>query len=86
MSIGRTFQEALLKGMRSMEISTPPECSDVNAVRQKLKNPGPFRLWAIFDAFRLGIPLETIHKDTEIDPWFLTQIEELVFFEKECSK
>ena len=86
MSIGRTFQEALLKGMRSMEISTPSECIDVDAVRKKLKSPGPFRLWTIFDAFRLEIPLEIIHKDTRIDPWFLNQIEGLVFFEKECSK
>jgi carbamoyl-phosphate synthase large subunit len=86
MSIGRTFQEALLKGMRSMEIAFVPECMDLDQVKQKLKIPGPFRLWAIFDAFRVGMPLAEIHNDTAIDPWFLSQIQGLVLREKEFSK
>lgn len=86
MSIGRTFQEALLKGMRSMEISSFPQLFDLSVVKQKFKIPGPFGLWAIFDAFRLGMPLGEIHNETNIDPWFLSQIEELVLKEKEFSK
>jgi carbamoyl-phosphate synthase large subunit len=76
MSIGRTFKEGLLKAMRSMEVSSIP--------KQGL-SPGPFRLWAIFDAFRAGMPLKEIHKQTDIDPWFLDQIQELVMAEKETD-
>lgn len=86
MSIGRTFQEALLKGMRSMEISSFPELFDLADVKLKITTAGPFRLWAIFDAFRLGMPLTEIHNATHIDPWFLSQIEELVLKEKAFSK
>jgi carbamoyl-phosphate synthase large subunit len=86
MSIGRTFQEALLKGMRSMEITSFPELFDYGEVLSKLKTPGPFRLWAIFNAFRLGVTLPEIHDATAIDPWFLNQIEELTLKEKEFSK
>jgi carbamoyl-phosphate synthase large subunit len=75
MAIGRTFKEALLKGMRSLEIASFPKTD--------LQVPGPFRLWAIFDAFREGMVLEEIAHLTHIDPWFLGQIEELVLKEKE---
>ncbi len=86
MSMGRTFKEALLKGMRSMEIPSFPQHLELSVVKQKLKTPGPFGLWAIFDAFRLGMPLLEIHNETHIDPWFLSQIQELVLKEKEFSK
>jgi carbamoyl-phosphate synthase large subunit len=75
MAIGRTFKEALLKGMRSLEIGFVPQAG--------LENVGPFRLWAIFEAFREGKSVEEIHSFTHIDPWFLYQIEELVLKEKE---
>lgn len=75
MAIGRTFKEALLKGMRSLEMGFFPQ-ADVQVA-------GPFRLWAIFDAFREGKSLEEINSLTHIDPWFLGQIEELVLKEKE---
>jgi len=79
MAIGRTFQEALLKGMRSMELSSIPKYSDLH---KALEIPGPFRLWAIFDAFRDGMSLSEIHQLTHIDPWFLHQIGNLVAKEK----
>ncbi len=82
MAIGRTFQEALLKGMRSVEISSLPRHSDLNIA---LEIPGPFRLWAIFDAFRHGMSLSTINQLTHIDPWFLHQIEQLVDEEKQIA-
>jgi carbamoyl-phosphate synthase large subunit len=78
MAIGRTFQEALLKGMRSMEISSVPK-------DQSLQIPGPFRLWAIFDAFQEGMSLTQVHHLTDIDPWFLSQIKELVGVEKKME-
>jgi len=69
MAIGRTFKEALLKAMRSMEFPSPPRSTSLE--------PGPYRLWAIFESFRMGMSLKEIHQATAIDPWFLSQIEEL---------
>lgn len=79
MAIGRTFQEALLKAMRSMEVSSFPK-------GQSLQTPSPYRLWAIFDAFRSGMAVSHVHEATAIDPWFLTQIEELTQVEKQIPQ
>jgi carbamoyl-phosphate synthase large subunit len=78
MAIGRTFQEALCKAMRSMEVSNIPKSVSLQ--------PGPFRLWAVFEAFRKGMSVEELHGLTDIDPWFLTQIEDLVEEEKKIAK
>jgi carbamoyl-phosphate synthase large subunit len=78
MAIGRTFQEALLKGMRSMEIPSIPK-------EKFLQIPGPFRLWAIFDAVREGTSLSQVNQLTGIDPWFLHQIQGLVEAEKKVE-
>ena len=78
MAIGRTFQEALLKAMRSMEISTFPKFVSLE--------PGPFRLWGIFDAFRMGMSLEQVNHLTHIDPWYLSQIKALVETEEKIAQ
>ena len=51
-----------------------------------LEHPSWNRVFHIYDAIKLGIPLKTIQKLTRIDRWFLKQIEELVELEKEISK
>lgn len=66
MAIGRTFSEALEKAMRSLELPSPPETTNLE--------PGPHRLWAIFSALQAGMPVEKIHQATHIDPWFLHQL------------
>ena len=94
MAIGRNFQESLQKAIRGLEIGKSgldPEIkvSDENA-RQKiiheLQDPGSHRLWYLADAFRLGMSLEEVYEHTEIDPWFLVQIEELIKLENKVAE
>jgi carbamoyl-phosphate synthase large subunit len=88
MSIGRTFKEALQKGLRSLEIgatglgSTFTACdSDREQVLADLRSPSSKRLFQIRQAMLCGISLEEIFEATWIDPWFLRQIKELVDLE-----
>jgi len=92
MGIGRSFQEALQKACQSLEIkrnglgADGKELKNQERILDSLKNPGWNRLFHIYDAFKLGIPFNTIQKLTRIDAWFLNQIEELVELEKEIQK
>ena len=89
MGIGRHFQESLQKALRGLEtgLTGLDEVSDVdkdNPARllQRLSLPTEQRLLYIAQAFRAGQSLETIHSKTHIDPWFLSQIEDLVHTEE----
>ncbi len=92
MAIGRCFQEALQKACQSLEIkrnglgADGRELRDQNEILHSLEKPSWNRLFHIYDAIKLGIPMKTIQKLTRIDPWFLNQIEELIFLEKEIEK
>ena len=92
MGIGRNFQEALQKACQSLEIrrnglgADGREVTDQQKILESLKNPTWNRLFHIYDAFKLGIPLKTVQNLTKIDKWFLYQIEELIFLEKELEK
>jgi carbamoyl-phosphate synthase large subunit len=92
MGIGRTFQEALQKACQSLEINRNglgadgKELKNRDEILYSLENPSWNRLFHIYDAFKLGIPFASIQKATQIDPWFLNQIEELVSLEKEIEK
>ena len=92
MGIGRNFQEALQKACQSLEIkrnglgADGRELTDQNALLKSLENPSGNRLFHIYDAFKMGISFKTIQKLTQIDAWFLHQIEELVLLEKEIQK
>ena len=83
MAIGRTFKEALWKGVRSLETGRKfgSETLDRNLIPQKLTTPTPDRLSYIRFAFESGYTVEQIHERTAIDPWFLEQIREVVAFE-----
>ena len=126
MSIGRTFKEALQKGIRSMEIKrfglgldkndkwlqemgrqhetqektlgergadatrvkTGEEAAAVwpipeDTLRRKLSVPSQGRMYYLRYAFKMGYSIEQVFKLTNIDPWFLTHIKELVDFEDE---
>lgn len=85
MAIGRTFSEALLKGMRSMEIATYPLWDHQEMVKKQLCTAGPYRLWAVFAAFRLGMSCAEVQSYTGIDLWFLYQILELVLAEQSLA-
>ena len=92
MGIGANFQEALQKACQSLEIkrnglgADGRELRDQNQILESLEKPSWNRLFHIYDAFKLGIPLRTIQKLTKIDKWFLHQIEELIHLEKEIEK
>src|SRR5215471_6157919 len=80
MSIGRTFKEALQKGIRSLEPSTPwraPTETPDSLLREKLATPRPDRIHWILTAVERGLPATEICDLTKIDPWFVHQIEEL---------
>ncbi|WP_339614400.1 carbamoyl-phosphate synthase large subunit [uncultured Winogradskyella sp.] len=92
MSIGRSFQEALHKATQSLEISRNglgadgKGHTDYDTVIEKLTNASWDRVFVIYDAVAMGIPLSRIHEITKIDMWFLRQYEELFQLQKEISK
>ena len=80
MSIGRTFKEALQKGIRSLEPSTPwraPAETPDSLLREKLATPRPNRIHWILTAVDRGLPAQEICDLTKIDPWFIHQVEEI---------
>src|SRR6202050_4877536 len=83
MAIGRTFKEALWKGIRSLETGKAfgSETFDKALIAQKLITPTPDRLNYIRFALASGYTVEEIHELTAVDPWFLTQMKEVVDFE-----
>ena len=91
MGIGRSFQEALHKATQSLEIkrnglgADGKGYKDYDQIIQKLTVPSWDRVFVIYDAIQLGIPLSRIHDITKIDMWFLKQYEELHLLEKEIS-
>ncbi len=92
MGIGRSFQEALHKATQSLEINRNglgadgKGYRDYNKIIQKLTVPSWDRVFVIYDAIQIGIPLSRIFEITKIDMWFLKQYEELHFLEKEISQ
>ena len=91
MGIGRSFQEALHKATQSLEIkrnglgADGKGYKDYDQIISKLKFASWDRVFVIYDAIQMGIPLSRIHEITKIDMWFLKQYEELHFLEKEIS-
>ncbi len=92
MGIGRSFQEALHKATQSLEIKRNGLGADgkgytnYNQIIDKLTNPSWDRVFAIYDAIAMGIPLSKIYDITKIDMWYLKQYEELFLLEKEISR
>jgi carbamoyl-phosphate synthase large subunit len=81
MAIGRTFQESFQKALRGLEVGVnglDTKYTDREAIVSELGNPGPERIWAVSDAFRLGMSVEEVFNVSKIDPWFLVQIEDLI--------
>ena len=91
MGIGRCFQEALHKATQSLEIkrnglgADGKGYTDYNQIIEKLTNASWDRVFAIYDAISIGIPLSKIHDITKIDMWYLRQYEELFQLQKEIS-
>ena len=91
MGIGRSFQEALHKATQSLEVKRNGLGADGKGLKEydqiieKLTHASWDRVFVIYDAIQMGIPLKRIHEITKIDMWFLRQYEELHFLEKEIS-
>ncbi|ESU26989.1 carbamoyl-phosphate synthase large chain [Flavobacterium limnosediminis JC2902] len=92
MGIGRSFQEALHKATQSLEIKRNGLGADgkgytnYDQIIEKLTYASWDRVFVIYDAIAMGIPLSRIHEITKIDMWFLKQYEELFVLEREISK
>jgi carbamoyl-phosphate synthase large subunit len=89
MAIGRTFTEALQKGLRSLEIGVAGLESrghQRDALNDLLRTPTPERIFAVADAFRAGMTVEEIYALSWIDPWFLREIRKIVELEKEVVR
>src|SRR5262249_57159054 len=90
MAIGRTFKEAFLKAVRSLEhgkrgtlFPTSPENGldpeeDDTALRKRLVVPSDRRMWALFRALQRGWAPDELHEMTKIDPWVLQQFADIV--------
>ena len=99
MAIGRTFKEALQKGLRSLEIgrkgfgglTTPPslrpleEMAEGERLRYLLSTPTRDRLFAVHDALAAGWSHEEICRLTAFDPWFVAQMAQIVEYERELT-
>lgn len=91
MGIGRSFQEALHKATQSLEIKRNGLGADgkgytnYEQIMEKLTFASWDRVFVIYDAIAMGIPLSRIHEITKIDMWFLKQYEELYVLEREIS-
>jgi carbamoyl-phosphate synthase large subunit len=84
MAIGRTFKEAFLKGVRSLELgkegillTQPADEEDDASLRKKLVVPNDRRMWALFRALERGWTVDQLHELTKIDPWFLEQFSQI---------
>jgi carbamoyl-phosphate synthase large subunit len=85
MAIGRTFNEALQKGLRSLEIGVAgleTRGYDRDKCESLLRTPQPERIFAVGDAFRAGMTVDEIHAISYIDRWFLREIRKIVETEK----
>src|SRR5260370_33060210 len=88
MAIGRTFNEAVQQGVRSVEIGvsgletrhTPPE-----KLGDMLRTATPERIFAVGDAFRAGMTVEQIYESSDIDPWFLREIRKIIELEERAA-
>ena len=90
MAIGRTFKEAFMKGMRSLELGLPaqifgclnePEVESA-VLQREISVATDRRMWSVFEALRRGWTVDQIHKTTWIDRWFLSQFAEIIELEK----
>ena len=81
MGIGRTFKESLMKAVLSLE-ENPQGIPEVTSKEAALNFPNSKRLLQLFQAFREGKTVEDLEESTQINFWFLEQIQQIVAYEK----
>jgi carbamoyl-phosphate synthase large subunit len=79
MAIGRTFQQAFAKALRSRELDKPPDVAALSdeALLEGLQVPAADRYEVVLELLRRGASLEAVHAPTRIDPWFLAELRAL---------
>lgn len=87
MAIGRTFREALFKGLRSLEATSPLRLADVPAdeLQRKLARPNSQRFSYITYALEHDVSIAEIHRLTRIDPWFLEQLKDAMLTQRRIA-
>ena len=87
MAIGRTFKEALFKGLRSLEAVKPLRLEDVpdDELQRKLARPNSQRFSYITYALQHGVPISEIYRLSRIDPWFLEQLKQVMEIQQEIE-
>ncbi len=89
MAIERSFEAALQKAVRSLEMGgrsllwEAPEWEDAKALEAAVSTPTDLRLWALAAALRRGVPVDTVRRWTGIEPWFLYALLDIT--EMECE-
>jgi len=90
MAIGRTFKEALQKGIRGLEVKRSgfqgAAFKDKAELEEKLKTPTCERLFFLYAALKQGYSLDELYKLTKIDKWFLQNLSEIVEFDAKISE
>ena len=98
MAIGRTFQESLQKALRGLEIGHfglgggkkdlwgTPRQPEIDVIESMLSKPTEQRMFYIRYAFKAGMSVENVHELTNIDPWFLDQIYNLILIENQIRQ
>jgi carbamoyl-phosphate synthase large subunit len=86
MALGRTFQQAFAKALRSRELDTRATFpADDEALLTLLAMPGAERYDYLLEALRRGTPIEELHRRTSIDPWFLRELSDLAHANSEAE-
>ena len=89
MAIGRTFEEALQRATRMLEVGHDGVVAtrrlEPSRPRQSLAQGEPDRIWAIAEALREGMSIREVHDLTKIDPWFLHCIQNLLEIERRLA-
>ena len=87
MAIGRTFKEALFKGLRSLEAVKPLRLEDISddELQRKLARPNSHRFSYITYALQHDWPIEEIYRLSRIDPWFLDQLQQVMEIQREVE-
>jgi len=92
MAIGRTFEEALQKAVRMLDIgkigvvgNDEDEPEPLESIFDSLENPTDERLFKIAKAIKMGVPIERIYELSGVDPWFLYKIRNIVEMEKKLK-
>ncbi|HIH28687.1 MAG TPA: carbamoyl-phosphate synthase large subunit, partial [Thermoplasmata archaeon] len=88
MAIGRSFEEALQKAIRMLDVGIPGLVGHTNVfsnLETELREPSDKRMFAIVEAIKQGYNLEKIAKITKVTPWFLYKIQNIIDIEQQLK-